>query len=279
MKCYIVMMIIILGYRIFCLDIQSQVLNSPNSFTFYQNGSHKLHAILMDGKHTFDSSFNIIADQNKHNFDSWRPATKGELFLIYEYVKQSKNILIPLTRYWSGSYDGKFDTPFTWFLDFSNGIAYHNSSNGRSAEYMCFAVLETIVNTSVNHNQIEIGSYGDCGGIVFFVGEDYYLEVSALLGESDWYSADNIVSCYEGGGKDDWRLPTNNELLLIYKNLVQTKAAGIGRDRIWSSQIFNKNNHWFIDLSNGILYNKGNGESMSMRPFRAVRKNQTLYKE
>jgi hypothetical protein len=40
---------------------------------------------------------------------------------------------------------------------------------------------------------------------------------------------------YRGGGYDDWRLPTQGELDLIYKNLRQKNLGGMGDDWYWSS--------------------------------------------
>ena len=60
------------------------------------------------------------------------------------------------------------------------------------------------------------------------------MEVSANLGSHTWYNALNVAKNYNGGGFNDWYLPTKEELNLIYKNLVKT---GILNDTTchWSS--------------------------------------------
>jgi hypothetical protein len=81
-----------------------------------------------------------------------------------------------------------------------------------------------------------IGGRGPGGGIVFFAQGGKYMEVSEKLGGNhNWAQATTVARNYQGGGYSDWRLPTKDELNLVYQNLRKNNLGNMGDSRYWSS--------------------------------------------
>jgi hypothetical protein len=81
----------------------------------------------------------------------------------------------------------------------------------------------------------DIGETGPGGGIIFSAENGTYMECSWGLGKGTWDDAQKIINKYRGGKKKDWRLPTVDELELIYKNLKLQDLGGFTMDKYWSS--------------------------------------------
>ena len=79
--------------------------------------------------------------------------------------------------------------------------------------------LKKLVRELVQGLVIKVGDIGPAGGIVFYIEGEVAFECSKRLGECDWAKAKTMCANYKGGDEEDWRLPTKNELDLIYKNL------------------------------------------------------------
>ena len=86
----------------------------------------------------------------------------------------------------------------------------------------------------VDKASLKIGDIGSGGGIVFYIEGNKFYEVSELLGTTTWIEAFKLCINYRGGGYDDWYLPTQDELNLIYQNLRKTEKIS-GNDWYWSS--------------------------------------------
>ena len=66
---------------------------------------------------------------------------------------------------------------------------------------------------------IKVGDIGPAGGIIFYIEGEKGFECSEKLAQCNWTRAKTVCSSYTGGEKDDWHLPTKDELDLIYINL------------------------------------------------------------
>lgn len=126
---------------------------------------------------------------------------------------------------------------------------------------------------SINSNgakTYEIGDVGPGGGTVFYIEGTLTLEVSPNLGAHTWYNAQNVAKEYNGGGFNDWYLPTKTELNFIYQNLVET---GILNDTTWhwSTSQYSDNllNAWLQSFSGGYQYNNSKYDTHSVRAVRA----------
>jgi hypothetical protein len=89
--------------------------------------------------------------------------------------------------------------------------------------------------TKLDFSRLIIGDPGPGGGIVFFAQGERYLEVSGILGNHTWSDAISVARNHRGGGYSDWRLPTKDELNLIYQNLRAKNIGNLGDSWYWSS--------------------------------------------
>jgi hypothetical protein len=106
---------------------------------------------------------------------------------------------------------------------------------------------------------IAIGQeYG--GGIVFELTKDGHGLVVTMedLGKFNWEEAQRQCKVYKGGGFMDWYLPSKEELNLMYKNIGQGSALGLGNiggfasNVYWSSTERGSFNAWTQNFANRI---------------------------
>ena len=88
------------------------------------------------------------------------------------------------------------------------------------------------------------------------------LEVSDNLGRMNWQEA--IIACKKLG--PGWRLPTKDELNMLYKN--KEEIGGFASNYYWSSSEYDKSNAWHQDFFSGY---QGNFSKYSTYYVRAVR--------
>jgi hypothetical protein len=105
--------------------------------------------------------------------------------------------------------------------------------------------------TKINFTGIGIGDTGPGGGIVFFAQGGRYMEVSRILGSYNWSAALSTARNHRDGGFSDWRLPTQDELNLVYQNLRAKNIGDLGNDWHWSSSESGSDKAWIQLFSNG----------------------------
>jgi TolB-like protein len=115
----------------------------------------------------------------------------------------------------------------------------------------------------------KIGDGGPGGGTIFNVEGNTYLEVSVILGSYSWKEAIETAKNYKGGGFSDWRLPTIDELQLIYLNLQKAGIVNLGDGTYWSSSEFNGNHAWGQRFSDGAQHSYAKINTYSVRAVRA----------
>jgi TolB-like protein len=116
----------------------------------------------------------------------------------------------------------------------------------------------------------KIGDGGPGGGTIFSVEGNTYLEESVILGSYSWEEAVKTAKDYRGGGCSDWRLPTIDELALIYLNLQEAGIVNLGDGKYWSSSERDRDSSYvlrFYSYSNEEPWSKT--DSCSVRAVRA----------
>ena len=80
--------------------------------------------------------------------------------------------------------------------------------------------------------------------------------IIAAQGEVQTDYAAGLARAYNGGGYNDWFLPSKDELNLLYEN--KTAIGGFGEDYYWSSTEVDSNGAWTQFFGNGYQgsYNK-----------------------
>ena len=86
----------------------------------------------------------------------------------------------------------------------------------------------------------KIGDKGPGGGIVFYTKNGKYMECSRDLGKAKWSKALQTARKYKGGNKNGWRLPTIDELNLVYDNLFKNGYGDFSEENYWSSSEVSK---------------------------------------
>ncbi|MDR3301184.1 MAG: DUF1566 domain-containing protein [Spirochaetaceae bacterium] len=82
--------------------------------------------------------------------------------------------------------------------------------------------------------------------------------------------AANLCKIYRGGNKDDWFLPSMDELNLMYTNLKQHGLGDFSDDSYWSSSCVSNNIFSMVqDFSNGAQVPSSEIETESVRAVRA----------
>ena len=112
------------------------------------------------------------------------------------------------------------------------------------------------------------------GGIIVYTDEkgEHGLVCSISdLGIGDWNSAKQLCDNYNEGGFSDWRLPTKDELQLIYLLLHKRKIGGFASSIFWSSTEFNKSSAWLQDFDNGLQDNYSTDNGCNVRAVRAFK--------
>jgi TolB-like protein len=113
------------------------------------------------------------------------------------------------------------------------------------------------------------GDRGPGGGIVFLAEGDSYMECSVILGILTWDQAISTARNYRGGGYSDWRLPTKEELNLIYVNLREKNLGGMGDNWHWSSAQTSNYFAWVQRFSDGYQNSYDKDVTYSVRAVRA----------
>ncbi|MDR1507573.1 MAG: DUF1566 domain-containing protein [Treponema sp.] len=155
-------------------------------------------------------------------------------------------------------------------LEVKGGADMRINSIDDAYDSMGTLVAQTLktITTGMTYN---IGDRGPGGGFIFYAQGGAYMECSAMLGALGWDQAMSTAQNYRGGGYDDWRLPTQGELDLIYKNLRQKNLGGMGGDWYWSSTQYGAHSYaWaqrFSDGNQGTIPKDNTGSVRAVRAF------------
>jgi hypothetical protein len=103
-------------------------------------------------------------------------------------------------------------------------------------------------------NTVNIGDEGPGGGIIFYKEGGSYKECSGELGSYGWRDAISVAQNHRGGRFNNWRLPSREELELMYNNL-KLKGLGGFNGWYWSSSRVQEspqlNPVWALDFNSG----------------------------
>jgi len=115
----------------------------------------------------------------------------------------------------------------------------------------------------------KIGDKGPGGGYIFFVNGRNYMECSPNIGKFSQSRAEELASSYQGGGFNDWYLPSQEELDLIYMNLKRNGKGSFSNSEYWSSDM-GKNYKLgiTIDFGNGTIHDRNESSSYNVRAIR-----------
>jgi hypothetical protein len=136
-------------------------------------------------------------------------------------------------------------------------------------------VVQSGASGGSNGKEYKIGNRGPAGGWVFYdkgiVSDGWrYLEAAGVHGEfsATWNNALNRVDSLVADGYDDWRLPSKEELNMMYRNLHQKGLGDFSNSWYWSSSQGNTDSSWQQHFSSG---NQGSYSKNHTGSVRAVR--------
>jgi len=118
-------------------------------------------------------------------------------------------------------------------------------------------------------NKLNIGDEFQ-GGIIFYLDDsnEHGLIVSKqdLSGTADWDEAIKFCMDHRAGGFEDWRLPSIEELNLLYLNKDET--GNFERFSYWSATEYAQHFAWFQNFYNGMQENDFKDNTCYVRPIR-----------
>ena len=123
---------------------------------------------------------------------------------------------------------------------------------------ICKVLLITINSTTLFAEEMhtletdfKIGEKGPGGGIIFFAENNTYMEYIVKTGRFRWNEAMAEAKNYRGGGFTDWRLPTREEQLLLFRSVRENRLEIIPYEIFWSSSEISNNTAWYRNFSGG----------------------------
>ncbi len=90
------------------------------------------------------------------------------------------------------------------------------------------------------------------------------------LGRVDWYTANSMCENSTIGGYNDWRLPTKDELMILYNN--RQNIGGFNEDRYWSSSKSSAGYYYYISFSDGTIGGYRSDQKLYVRAVRTLTK-------
>ncbi|WP_109832885.1 caspase family protein [Reichenbachiella versicolor] len=98
------------------------------------------------------------------------------------------------------------------------------------------------------------------GGLIFHVDEE--TGKCLIVAEEDlnrgntytWESAKKVCKFANINGHRDWKLPSRNQLFMIYSNIKKMGLGGFGSDSYWTSTESSVSNAWGISFGSGKKY-------------------------
>jgi len=92
-----------------------------------------------------------------------------------------------------------------------------------------------------------------------------------IIAQGNGAYAAMICANYIYGGKNDWFLPSKDELDLMYNNLKKKGIGGLTDRHYWSSSEIDVNFAWAQSFVEGIQFDKSNKEFVLLTCVRAIR--------
>jgi len=213
-----------------------------------------------------------LANQLANNYDGggltdWHLPTREELDLMYVNLRlrslgrfdtSNTNDDSDKSGYWS-SQNG-------WIQNFATGKQIGNKPEAhkyRTRAVRSFTGSPPLVARHVTTGTYKVGDRGPGSGTIFSVRDGKYMECSDDLGSPiEWRLANQLAYNHDGGGFSDWRLPTREELDLMYVNL---RLRGLGGFDISSTNDdSDKSGYW--SSQNGWIQNFATGKQIGNKP-------------
>jgi len=191
--------------------------------------------------------------------DRWRLPTKNELNILHENRIEIGGF--ESRGYWSsteGSNDGVCGQSF---LDGNHVIYYED-----------YSVFVRAVRVSNPQNRLKIGDKNGPTKILIPVIkiepesipiENHLVVMTEDLGEMNWVTAKKACEALGNG----WRLPTKNELNILYQN--RNKIGGFRDSYYWSSSAGSNDDAWYQSFYRGNTYNYSKDSTYRVRAVRS----------
>lgn len=139
-------------------------------------------------------------------------------------------------------------------IDPENPVAFLNPVGNIASQFWRITEVEAPSAPVTPGPKLEVGMKAD-GGIVFYVDETG--RRGLICAEEDFdedmsfQEATEACENYSSGGKTDWRLPTLDELEVLYENLRKSGKTHFQNQWYWSAEKLDEHNMWSLDLLHG----------------------------
>lgn len=167
-------------------------------------------------------------------------------------------------------------TPSNPWLDVSTLLAGHSKTRvPKWLLYFCYVGIVTtraLALDTIKEDDKQLDLFEEKKepkGFVIHLEEGVSLEVAPKELEVclSWYDAVNYCQNLEGG----WRLPTKEELNVMYSELHEKGLDGFAVDAYWSSSEYSSYDAWRQDFYYGYQYDSSKDRNYYVRPVRVLK--------
>lgn len=156
-------------------------------------------------------------------------------------------------------------------IDAENPVASLNPVGNIASQFWRITEVDVPITPITPDRKLEIGMRTD-GGIIFYIDESG--QRGLICAEEDFpedmsfQEATQACENYSIEGKDDWRLPSLNELEVLYENLRKSAKTHFQNQWYWSSETKDEHNMWSLDLLHGDRFAHWEGDHSHVRAVR-----------
>jgi len=211
--------------------------------------------------------------------DAITSPAQGLIIFCSDCASGEGELQIKLTSSWKNTIGGDVNDPPQVGDFYQGGVVFHLFEEGETG-YVAGQIHGLIAAVADQSSGIQWynGSYDTTGATstALGTGATNTTTIISVQGATETHAA-GLARAYDGGGYDDWFLPSKDELNKMYLNraTINTTAASnsgsdFGTNYYWSSTEYDIVNAWSQYFGNGFQYNGNkNYTDASVRAVRA----------
>jgi len=202
--------------------------------------------------------------------DAITTPSQGLIIYCTDCASGEGELQIKLTSSWKNTIGGDVNDPLAIGDFYQGGVIFHLFADGETG-YVAGETHGLIAAVADQSSDIRWDNGPDepvttgATGTAIGTGSANTDAIINEQGPTETSYAAGLARAYDGGGYDDWFLPSKDELNKMYQNIGQGNTLGLGNvgdfanNYYWSSTEFDNNDAWDQNFDNGNqdITNKG----------------------